>query len=447
MLMMILPMLTPLILTSFWSSSMFMFLIASCVFTIKLMPLDLWSHSLNSFMFIDNMSSPLLILIFWISSMALFASNKVYSLNMSPKLFISLMTLLSLILILSFSCNNILSFYFMFESSLFPTLFLILLWGYQPERLTASFYFILYTLSASLPLLAIIALMYFHNNSLSMNLFLWSSPFNSQFNIWWLMSILAFLVKLPLFMFHLWLPKAHVEAPVAGSMFLAAILLKLGTYGLLRLSFLFPATNFSFFNSLYPVAMWGALITSMICIRQTDMKALIAYSSVGHMGVLLASIMSSSVIGWQASLIMMIAHGLSSSFLFALANSSYEMFHSRNIFLNKGMITIFPFLPIWWFLATLSNMAAPPSINLVSEISMFISILSISSSAIILLPILSFLGAAYSLVLYSSTQHGPMSTNLTFPSLPNSSYNLMFLLHSIPVLMLTIHPSFIMSWI
>nr|QJQ26868.1 NADH dehydrogenase subunit 4 [Osedax rubiplumus]QJQ26881.1 NADH dehydrogenase subunit 4 [Osedax rubiplumus] len=447
MLMLIMPMIVPLLLPSFWMSSMFTFLFLSFMFTIKSMPMTMWSVSINSFMFIDSMSGPLLLLILWITSMTLFASSKVYSFNLSPKLFVLTIVTLAAILLLSFTCNNVLSFYFMFESSLFPTLFLILLWGYQPERLTASFYFILYTLTASLPLLAMIAILYFFNDSLSMNLSLWASPFISSFKFWWILSILAFLVKLPMFMFHLWLPKAHVEAPVAGSMFLAAVLLKLGTYGLLRLSFLFPAINFSFFNTLYPVAIWGALITSMICIRQTDMKSLIAYSSVGHMGILLASIMSSSCIGWQASLLMMIAHGISSSFLFSLANSSYEIFHSRNLFLNKGMITIFPFLPMWWFVATLSNMAAPPSINLVSEISMFISILSISSSAIILLPILSFLGAAYSLILYSSTQHGPLSTSTTPPTLPNSSFNLMFLLHSIPVLMLSMHPSFIMTWI
>ena len=447
MLIIIIPILIPLILPSFWISSIFSFLILTFIFTIKIIPLDLWSTSLNSFLFIDNIRSPLIILILWITSISIFARNKIYSFNLSPKLFTFIVITLSLILILSFSCNNILSFYFIFESSLFPTLFLILLWGYQPERLTASFYFILYTLSASLPLLAIISLIYFHNNSLSINLFLWASPFNSQFRIWWIIRILAFLVKLPIFIFHLWLPKAHVEAPVAGSIFLAAILLKLGTYGLLRLSFLFPSTNMTFFNTIFPVAIWGALITRIICIRQTDIKALIAYSSVGHIGILLARIMSSSIIGWQARLIIIIAHGLSSSFLFALANSSYEIFHSRNIFLNKGIITIFPFIPIWWFLATLSNIAAPPSINLIGEISMFIRILSISSSSIILLPILRFLGAAYSLILYSSTQHGPISTNITFPSYPNSSYNLIFLLHSVPVLILIIHPSFIITWI
>lgn len=156
------------------------------------------------------------------------------------------------------------------------------------------------------------------------------------------MTLIGFLVKLPIFSTHLWLPKAHVEAPIAGSIVLAAILLKLGGYGLARMATLFQNIVSSTSSLLIRISITGAVATRLICMRQPDLKSLIAYSSVGHIGLILTGILSNSAWGISGSLIIIVAHGLSSSALFIIANLSYEITHTRSIFLTKGLITINP---------------------------------------------------------------------------------------------------------
>lgn len=156
--------------------------------------------------------------------------------------------------------------------------------------------------------------------------------------------MLAFLVKIPLYGVHLWLPKAHVEAPVAGSMVLAAVLLKLGGYGIIRLlPMLEPLTK----ELSYPfiiLALWGIIITGSICLRQTDLKSLIAYSSVSHMGLVVGAILIQTPLGLAGATILIIAHGLTSSALFCLANTNYERTHSRTIVLARGLQIVLPLI-------------------------------------------------------------------------------------------------------
>ena len=258
--------------------------------------------------------------------------------------------------------------------------------------------------------------------------------------------LLAFLVKLPIFFAHLWLPKAHVEAPVAGSIILAAILLKLGGYGLIRIVMLFPNQSSAMYRIITSVRLVGAAITRLICLRQTDIKSLIAYSSVGHIGLIIAGIMSNSALGIIGGLAIIVAHGLISSSLFCIANITYEYSRSRRILLSKGLLALRPVVAMWWFLLLRANIAAPPSINLLREILLITSTLARNIWLSAPLILVSFLGAAYSLYLYSSINHGwPIKASNSIPPI-SSLYSLTQLIHITPAIFLILCPSLITSF-
>lgn len=350
----------------------------------------------------DLLSYSLILLRFWICSLILMAREQVYRMFAYSGLFLFCVLILMVSLYCLFSSINLFFFYLFFEISLIPTLFLIVGWGAQPERIQAGFYLMFYTLFASLPI--IISLFYCYLNIGSLDFF-----FLSQF----IDSILlfccinfVFFIKAPIFLVHLWLPKAHVEAPVSGSIILAGVMLKLGGYGIIRLFILFSLVGISVRVVFLTIRLVGGLIVSFICMRQTDIKALIAYSSVGHIRLVLGGIFSFSYWGFCGSFVIIIAHGLCSSGLFCLANICYERVGRRSLFLNKGLLNLIPSLSFWWFLFCACNMAAPPSFNLLGEIILIGSLVRWRTVNIVVLSLLSFFSAAYSLYLYSYSQHG-----------------------------------------
>nr|YP_010254485.1 NADH dehydrogenase subunit 4 [Ischnura senegalensis]QTZ98205.1 NADH dehydrogenase subunit 4 [Ischnura senegalensis] len=421
---------------NYWTFFSFLLLLFMSFFLFGHMPFH--CSGMSYYFSQDILSYGLILLSFWICCLMILASTGFYFKKNNLNMFLLMNLFLLLFLVLSFMSNSLFMFYLFFESSLIPTFFLILGWGYQPERMQAGIYLLFYTLFASLPLLASIFNFYYTSNTL--NILMFFSFFDMDFGFYvYISMILAFLVKMPMFIFHLWLPKAHVEAPVAGSMILAGVLLKLGGYGLIRVFSLIYYLGVTFNFLFVSISIIGGVLVSLICLRQVDLKSLIAYSSVAHMGIVIGGLMTMSYWGLSGSYTLMIAHGLCSSGMFCLANISYERVGSRSLFLNKGMMNLMPSMTLWWFLLSSSNMAAPPTLNLLGEISLFNSLVSWSWILMFGLAFLSFFSAAYTLYLYSYSQHGMIFSCLySIDSGYLREYLLLFL-HWIPLNLLILN--------
>nr|ARI44181.1 NADH dehydrogenase subunit 4 [Celyphus obtectus] len=427
---------------SFWMVQN-LFLLVSFIFMMKCNSMN-YFVSISYFLGYDMLSYGLILLSLWICSLMLMASESIYKLNNYSALFLLNVLFLLFFLVLTFSSMSLFMFYLFFESSLIPTLFLILGWGYQPERLQAGVYLLFYTLLVSLPML--VGIFYLYNSMNSMNFYLMS---NLLFNyeILYFSMILAFLVKMPMFLVHLWLPKAHVEAPVSGSMILAGIMLKLGGYGLLRVFSFLQLTGLKLNYIWISISLVGGVLISLVCLRQTDLKALIAYSSVAHMGIVLSGLMTMTYWGLCGSYTLMIAHGLCSSGLFCLANISYERLGSRSLLINKGLLNFMPSMTLWWFLLSSANMAAPPTLNLLGEISLLNSIVSWSWVSMIMLSFLSFFSAAYTLYLYAYSQHGRIYSGVYSCSSGNMREYLLLFLHWFPLNLLIMKSDMCLFWL
>nr|YP_009058433.1 NADH dehydrogenase subunit 4 [Howella brodiei]BAP40462.1 NADH dehydrogenase subunit 4 [Howella brodiei] len=407
--------------------------------------------SLNLYMATDPLSTPLLVLTCWLLPLMILASQNHTALEPlnRQRMYITLLTSLQIFLILAFSATEIIMFYVMFEATLIPTLIIITRWGNQTERLNAGTYFLFYTLAGSLPLLVALLLLQNSTGTLSLLTLQYSGPIpltTYADKLWWAGCLLAFLVKMPLYGVHLWLPKAHVEAPVAGSMILAAVLLKLGGYGMMRmLVMLDPLTK----ELSYPFiifALWGVIMTGSICLRQTDLKSLIAYSSVSHMGLVVGGILIQTPWGFTGAIILMIAHGLTSSALFCLANTNYERTHSRTLVLTRGLQMVLPLMTTWWFIASLANLALPPLPNLMGELMIITSLFNWSWWTLALTGAGTLITASYSLYMFLMSQRGPLPAHITALDPSYSREHLLMALHLLPLILLILKPELIWGW-
>ena len=293
---------------------------------------------------------------------------------------------LSCSVILALKTKSLMLFYMCFERRVVPTTLILYLYGYQPEKLQASLFLLIYTVIRRLPLLLFII-----NDQIHM---ICSTALT-------LPVTLAFLVKTPIFLLHLWLPKAHVEAPVGGSMVLAGVLLKLGAYGLMLFLPFVKINNVLLFY--FVISLIGSSVSSIVCMRQGDTKLLIAYSSVVHMGVVIMTLIRGTDMGYSSAIIMVLAHGLRSPFLFAFSYWLYSSSHSRLFVYCGGSRYMGLFLGL-----VLLNIGIPPRLSFWSEVFLVITVLQIYACAGLGLVLLLFLGAAYNLIMYALCRHTKM---------------------------------------
>nr|YP_010586428.1 NADH dehydrogenase subunit 4 [Oecetis caucula]UZZ44216.1 NADH dehydrogenase subunit 4 [Oecetis caucula] len=407
--------------------------------------LDLFSlMNVSNYLGMDLLSFSLILLSIWILILMFLSMVLFYNMNYNLEFLSGVMVILLFFLMLYFGTLNLFLFYLFFESSLIPMLLMIFGWGGQLERVEAVLFLLFYTLFVSFPLMGGIFFMNYFYKSLSMVLFMKVVLSNL---VLYLVMISAFLVKLPMVFVHIWLPKAHVEAPVGGSMILAGVMLKLGGYGLFRVLIFFKKLNFQLSNFMISLSLIGSIYICLVCLHQSDFKKLIAYSSVVHMGLFLGGVFTMSSWGLTGGFYMLIGHGLCSSGLFSLINLNYERFYSRSLVLNKGMISILPSFTLWWFLMLSSNMAAPFSLNLLSEIMIINSIISHSSFTMILVFLVFFLGGAYNLYFFMNSQHGKfLLLKNTFFNILSREY-LMLFLHWVPLNLMFLKVDFLMMWV
>nr|YP_010956935.1 NADH dehydrogenase subunit 4 [Bellator egretta]WMY90093.1 NADH dehydrogenase subunit 4 [Bellator egretta]WMY90119.1 NADH dehydrogenase subunit 4 [Bellator egretta] len=410
-----------------------------------------WS-ALSPYMATDPLSTPLLILTCWLLPLMILASQNhtaAEPIN-RQRMYITLLISLQIFLILAFGATEIIMFYVMFEATLIPTLIIITRWGNQMERLNAGIYFLFYTLAGSLPLLVALLILQNTTGTLSLVTLQYSSPLalsSYADKLWWAGCLLAFLVKMPLYGVHLWLPKAHVEAPVAGSMVLAAVLLKLGGYGMMRIVMILEPLTKELSYPFIIFALWGVIMTGSICLRQTDLKSLIAYSSVSHMGLVVGGILIQTPWGFAGALILMIAHGLTSSALFCLANTNYERTHSRTMLLARGLQMALPLMTAWWFIASLANLALPPLPNLMGELMIVTSLFNWSWWTLALTGLGMLITASYSLYMFLMTQRGPLPSHIIALDPSHTREHLIMALHLLPLLLLMAKPELLWGWV
>ena len=365
----------------------------------------------------------------------------VNSVKVRVKEFLIAILILETFMIGVFCSLDLVVFYLFFEAGLIPMFLIIGVWG-GPRRVYSAFKFFLFTLLGSvLMLVAIIAIYWITGTTDVTEIYKIQIPEEYQ-NLLWLAFFSSFAVKMPMWPVHTWLPDAHVEAPTAGSVLLAAILLKMAGYGFIRFSLgLFPVASELFTPLVYTLSLIAIVYTSLVALMQEDMKKLIAYSSVAHMGFVTLGIFTITQQGIEGSIIQMISHGLVSAALFLCVGVVYDRMHSRLIATYGGLVSIMPKYSILFMLFTLAALGLPGTSGFIGEFLILMGVFKDNFLVAVIASLGVIFGAAYMLWLYRRVVFGEIKNKelLKMPDLDNSEKFILWCL-AIPVLFFGFYP-------
>ena len=306
-----------------------------------------------------------------------------------------------------FCMLDLLLFYVFFESVLIPMFIIIGVWGSRQRKIQAAYQFFLYTLLGSVFMLLAILFIWFQTGTTDLQILLTTEFSELRQILLWLAFFASFAVKVPMVPVHIWLPEAHVEAPTAGSVILAGILLKLGTYGFLRFSIpMFPEATLYFTPFIYTLSVIAILYTSLTTIRQVDLKKIIAYSSVAHMNFVTIGMFSLNLQGIEGSILLMLSHGLVSSALFLCVGALYDRHKTRLVKYYSGLASTMPIFAVLFLFFTLANMSLPGTSSFVGEFLILVGVFERNTLIATLAALGMILGAAYSLWIYNRVVFG-----------------------------------------
>jgi NADH-quinone oxidoreductase subunit M len=398
---------------------------------------------------VDGISLFLIVLTAFLTPLALLSSWE--SVHKSVKAFSFFVLALETAMLGVFVSIDLFLFYVFWDAMLIPMYFLIGVWGYE-RRVYAAVKFILYTMAGSvLMLVAIIGLAWQHSqptDSYSFNLLdLYGVQLSPQMEGWFFLAFtVAFAIKVPLFPFHTWLPDAHVEAPTAGSVILAGVLLKMGTYGLLRFAFpLFPAAATAFAPVLALLAVVGIVYGALVAMVQPDLKKLVAYSSVSHLGFVVLGLCAMNVQGVQGSLYQMLNHGISTGGLFLIVGMLSDRRHTRLISEFGGLKAATPRLVAVFLMVTLSSIALPGLNGFVGEFLILIGAFRWSPTFTAVAATGVILSAVYMLWMFQRVNYGPITNekNRALPDLTPREWAIMIPTVAMAIIMGVAPPVFL----
>jgi len=392
-----------------------------------------WYKTISYKMGVDGLSLSLILLTTFLTPICLLASWNSISTRVTE--YVVAFLVLETFMLGVFTAMDLVLFYIFFEAGLIPMFLIIGIWGGK-DKIYAAFKFFLYTLLGSLLMLVAVVYMYVTAGSSDFEV-LEKFKFAPEVQTWlWLAFVASFAVKLPMWPVHTWLPDAHVQAPTAGSVVLAGVLLKMGGYGFLRFSLpMFPDASHLFQPFMFALAVAAIIYTSLVAWRQTDMKKLIAYSSVAHMGFVTLGVFSFNEIGVQGAIFQMLSHGIISGALFLIVGVVYDRMHTREISAYGGLVHRMPVYASLFMLFTMANVGLPGTSGFIGEILTMIGGFQASTWAAAGAALGVIFSAVYMLTLYRRTVFG----QITNPALNDiKDMNWIELVCIVPLALLTL---------